>query len=235
NIENQNQNLIVELTQQIEELKKQQSQLNQSQANELSNSNEKERAVVESVEESHSDAVDWTNLDYSALSEFGFKKSHVTQIKNFNKTLDVDMQLTVESVQESIEHYAWALANRLDEMTDKYGKRFQNNTLGILIGVLKKGGNWVEANYKSAADEAFEASLAAKKERLEKIKAQKEEMLTVEFELWRESLSDKEVKSIEKEGDFEHKLPPSAHKKKGDSKLYVNALRNHFINNVYER
>ena len=42
-------------------------------------------------------------------------------------------------------------------------------------------------------------------------------------------------KAIEKEGDFEHKLPPSALKKKGDSKYYVNALRNHFINNVYRK
>ncbi|WP_203368921.1 hypothetical protein, partial [Cysteiniphilum marinum] len=90
-----------------------------------------------------SDNEDWADLDFSSLTEFGFTKRHVTQIKNFNKNLDVDNQLTVDSVQESIEHYAWALQNRLEEMIS-YAPA--NNRLRGLIGVLKKGGNWTEAN-----------------------------------------------------------------------------------------
>jgi hypothetical protein len=178
-----------------------------------------------------SDNEDWADLDISSLAEFGFTKRHVTQIKNFNKNLDVDNQLTVDSVQESIEHYAWALQNRLDEMVS-YAPA--NNRLRGLIGVLKKGGNWTEANYKSPEDLAFEASLIAKRERLEKIKAQKEEVFNLEFELWRESLTTTEIMDIEEKGKLQGKMPPSAFKNKGDNKMYVAALRTYFKQNIYK-
>jgi len=173
----------------------------------------------------------WLDLDFSSLVEFGFTKRHVSQIKNFNKNLDIDNQLTVDSVQESIEHYAWALQNRLEEMK---GYAPDNNRLRGLIGVLKKGGNWTEANYKSPEDLAFEASLKAKKERLEKIKEQKEEVFNLEFELWREALTDTEIADIEEKGELQGKMPPSAFRNKGDNKLYVGALRTYFKNNVYK-
>ncbi|WP_203250309.1 hypothetical protein, partial [Cysteiniphilum sp. 19X3-34] len=178
-----------------------------------------------------SDNYDWADLDFSSLTEFGFTKRHVTQIKNFNKSLDADNQLTVDSVQESIEHYAWALQNRLEEMAS-YAPT--NNRLRGLIGVLKKGGNWTEANYKSPEDLAFEASLKAKKERLEKIKAQKEEVFNLEFELWRETLTATELTDIEEKGELQGKMPPSAFKNKGDNKMYVAALRTYFKQNIYK-
>ncbi|WP_203384505.1 hypothetical protein [Cysteiniphilum marinum] len=178
-----------------------------------------------------SDNEDWADLDFSSLTEFGFTKRHVTQIKNFNKNLDADNQLTVDSVQESIEHYGWALRNRLEEMK---GYAPDNNRLRGLIGVLKKGGNWTEANYKSPEDLAFEASLIAKKERLEKIKAQKEEVFNLEFELWRESLTATEITDIEEKGELQGKMPPSAFKNKGDNKMYVAALRTYFKQNIYK-
>ncbi|WP_203384510.1 hypothetical protein, partial [Cysteiniphilum marinum] len=189
--------------------------------------------VTESTENNtlESDNEDWADLDFSSLTEFGFTKRHVTQIKNFNKSLDADNQLTVDSVQESIEHYAWALQNRLEEMAS-YAPA--NNRLRGLIGVLKKGGNWTEANYKSPEDLAFEASLIAKKERLEKIKAQKEEVFNLEFELWRESLTVTEITEIEEKGELQGKMPPSAFKNKGDNKMYVAALRTYFKQNIYK-
>uniref|UniRef100_UPI003F83C227 hypothetical protein n=1 Tax=unclassified Cysteiniphilum TaxID=2610889 RepID=UPI003F83C227 len=179
---------------------------------------------------SESDNDNWTDLDFSSLTEFGFNKRHVTQIKNFNKSLDVDNQLTVDSVQESIEHYAWALQNRLDEMAS-YAPA--NNRLRGLIGVLKKGGNWTEANYKSPEDLAFEASLKAKEERLLKLKEQKERVFNLEFELWCESLTATELTDIEEKGELQGKMPPSAFKNKGDNKHYVAALKTYFKNNVY--
>ncbi|WP_440994804.1 hypothetical protein, partial [Cysteiniphilum litorale] len=178
-----------------------------------------------------SDNENWADLDFSSLTEFGFTKRHVTQIKNFNKNLDADNQLTVDSVQESIEHYAWALQNRLDEMAS-YAPT--NNRLRGLIGVLKKGGNWTEANYKSPEDLAFEASLKAKEERLIKLKEQKERVFNIEFELWREALTATELTDIEEKGELKGKMPPSAFKNKGDNKLYVAALKTYFKNNVYK-
>ena len=177
------------------------------------------------------DNEDWTDLDFSSLTEFGFTKRHVTQIKNFNKSLDADNQLTVESVQESIEHYAWALQNRLDEMVS-YAPT--NNRLRGLIGVLKKGGNWTEANYKSPEDLAFEASLKAKEERLLKLKEQKERVSNIEFELWREALTATELTDIEEKGELQGKMPPSAFKNKGDNKFYVAALQTYFKQNIYK-
>jgi hypothetical protein len=176
------------------------------------------------------DLENWSDLDYSSLVEFGFTQRHVSQIKNFNKILDADNQLSVDCVQESIEHYAWALRNRLDEMKS-YAP--DNNRLRGLLGVLKKGGNWTEANYKSPEDLAFEVSLKAKKERLEKIKAQKEEVFNIEFDLWREGLTESERAEIEEKGELHGKMSPSAFKNKGDNKLYVAALKSYFKNNVY--
>ncbi|GGF93820.1 hypothetical protein [Cysteiniphilum litorale] len=189
--------------------------------------------VIEPTENNtlESDNDDWANLDFSSLTEFGFTKRHVTQIKNFNKNLDADNQLTVDSVQESIEHYAWALQNRLEEMAS-YAPA--NNRLRGLIGVLKKGGNWTEANYKSPEDLAFEASLKAKEERLLKLKEQKERVFNIEFELWRESLTATELTDIEENGELQGKMPPSAFKNKGDNKHYVAALKTYFKNNVYK-
>ena len=214
--------------QQIAELQKQFLQQTPQTQQEI-----KTVTVTDSTEtntlESNND--DWADLDFSSLTEFGFNKRHVTQIKNFNKNLDADNQLTVDSVQESIEHYGWALQNRLEEMAS-YAPA--NNRLRGLIGVLKKGGNWTEANYKSPEDLAFEASLIAKKERLEKIKAQKEEVLNLEFELWREALTATEITDIEEKGELRGKMPPSAFKNKGDNKYYVAALRTYFKQNIYK-
>ncbi|WP_440657005.1 hypothetical protein, partial [Cysteiniphilum sp. G11B1] len=213
--------------QQIAELQKQFLQ----QAPQIQ-SETKKVTVTEATETNtlESDNDNWTDLDFSSLTEFGFTKRHVTQIKNFNKNLDADNQLTVDSVQESIEHYAWALQNRLEEMAS-YAP--SNNRLRGLIGVLKKGGNWTEANYKSPEDLAFEASLKAKKERLEKIKAQKEEVFNLDFELWREALTATKLTDIEEKGELQGKMPPSAFKNKGDNKHYVAALKTYFKNNVY--
>ncbi|WP_440998267.1 hypothetical protein [Cysteiniphilum litorale] len=223
----QNNQLIELIKQQNDKIAELQQQILQ-QAPETKTVSVTETAEINTIE---SENEDWADLDFSSLSEFGFTKRHVTQIKNFNKNLDVNNQLTVDSVQESIEHYAWALQNRLDEMVS-YAPA--NNRLRGLIGVLKKGGNWTEANYKSPEDLAFEASLKAKKERLEKIKAQKEEVFNLEFELWRETLTATELTDIEEKGELQGKMPPSAFKNKGDNKHYVAALKSYFKNNVYK-
>ena len=148
------------MQQQISELQKQQSQLNQPQSVEVKKD---QGGSVEDITVTELNEDDWLDLDYSSLTEFGFKKSHVNQIKKFNAKLDADSQLTVDSVQDSIEHYAWALRNKLSEM-ENYAP--STNRLRGLLGVLKRGGEWVEPNYKSPEDLAYEASLKAKKEKI---------------------------------------------------------------------
>ena len=220
--------LIKKQSEQISELQKQQSQLNQPQSVEVKKD---QGGSVEDVTATELNEDDWLDLDYSSLTEFGFKKSHVNQIKKFNAKLDTDSQLTVDSVQDSIEHYAWALRNKLSEM-ENYAP--STNRLRGLLGVLKKGGEWVEPNYKSPEDLAYEASLKAKKERLEKIKAQKDELFMLEFEMWRDGLSDEQLAEVEEKGKLKAAMPPSAFKNKGDNTYYVNALKSYYKKNEYK-
>ena len=221
-------NLIAQMQQQISELQKQQSQLNQPQSVEVKKD---QSAKIEDVTVTELNENDWLDLDYSSLTEFGFKKSHVNQIKKFNAKLDANSQLTVDSVQDSIEHYAWALRNKLSEM-ENYAP--STNRLRGLLGVLKRGGEWVEPNYKSPEDLAYEASLKAKKERLEKIKAQKDELFMLEFEMWRDGLSDEQLAEVEEKGKLKAAMPPSAFKNKGDNTYYVNALKSYYKKNEYK-
>ena len=221
-------NLIAQMQQQISELQKQQSQLNQPQSVEVKKD---QGDSVEDVTVTELNEDDWLDLDYSSLTEFGFKKSHVNQIKKFNAKLDADSQLTADSVQDSIEHYAWALRNKLSEM-ENYAP--STNRLRGLLGVLKRGGEWVEPNYKSPEDLAYEASLKAKKERLEKIKAQKDELFMLEFEMWRDGLSDEQLAEVEEKGKLKAAMPPSAFKNKGDNTYYVNALKSYYKKNEYK-
>ena len=129
---------------------------------------------------------DWHHVDFSSLLPFGFKKSHLDQIQKFNT-------ITAEEVQDSINHYAWALHNRAEEMA-KYAP--EKNRFKGLFGVLRKGNAWVEDGYIDPVDEAINKSLEAKRKQLEKIKKQKEEAFNLDFEIWKESLEDSEWEKV---------------------------------------
>jgi DNA-binding MarR family transcriptional regulator len=129
---------------------------------------------------------DWEKIDFSELEEFGFKKSHLQQIKKIDG-------VTPETVQDSINHYAWALHNRADEII-RYAPK--NNRFKGLFGVLRKGSVWVEDGYIDPIDEAINKSLEAKKKQLEKIKKQKEDQLNLDFEIWKESLSEEDWQAV---------------------------------------
>jgi hypothetical protein len=129
-------------------------------------------------------------------------------------------------VQESIYHYAWALENNLDEMLKKYDARFEKNYLGLFIGTLNKGEEWVEAGYQSPEDIAQVEILKAKKARLEKIKQQKIEMFETEFELWYEELT--------KEGRVEVEASFHAPAKSMHPQMLKEGYKSYFKNNVYE-
>ena len=105
-------------------------------------------------------------INFDVLKKYGFKRSHITQLSKIDG-------LTEEMVQESIYHYAWALDNNFEEMKRKYDSRFEKNPLGLLIGTLKKGHEWIEAGYKSPEEIAEEQIFIAKRERLERIKKRK--------------------------------------------------------------
>ena len=157
----------------------------------------------------------WYDVDMTPLESHGFKKTHIGQIKGVEG-------ITPDDLQSAINHYAWALENDPERM-QKYAPK--SNPLRGLIGSLKKGFVWTEAKYIDPHEEAMDLALAAKKERLERIKAKKEEMIGVEFELWREELTDTDIATINKK----MKCPKSS------GRMYEAAIKAHFKEHVYKK
>ncbi|OIN82963.1 hypothetical protein KX00_2028 [Francisella sp. TX07-6608] len=163
-----------------------------------------------------SELLSW-DIDYSLLNKYGFKKSHLNQLSKVEG-------LTEEVIQESIYHYAWALENNFEEMKKKYDSRFEKNPLGLLIGTLKKGNEWIEAGYKSPEELAEEQIFQAKRQRLERIKKEKAEKFNIEFELWFEELTQDKKHEIFKKLNLD-KIPKHVHEE---------AYQKYFKDNVYE-
>ena len=157
---------------------------------------------------------EWDNLDLSPLESNGMKKSHIQQLKNIEG-------LTPDLVQESINHYSWALDNDPERM-----KRYapKQNQLKGLMGCLKKGNPWTEGEYIDPIEEAMQKSIEAKKKRIERLKAQKEEMFNLEYEEWEMSLSVEEKTALKK------KLNIVTMRGGG----YKAQMRTHFRDNIYK-
>ena len=181
------------------------------------------QANTENAADSQDDSEAWANIDFSALTDYGFKKSHIKQIINAKTSL------TPQEVQESIEHYAWALNHRAEEMQN-YAP--SHNRLRGIMGVLKKGSPWIEAQYRSPEDLAIEAQIKAKQAQLERKKAQKEALLTTEFNLWYANLTADDLAKIEEEGELAKQMPPTAFRTKGDNAHYVKALKRYFKQHI---
>ncbi|MCF6777578.1 hypothetical protein L3V83_13495 [Thiotrichales bacterium 19X7-9] len=182
--------------------------------------NEKSQAQINSSEEMNTNIAnlenDFSTVDFSELSEFGFKKSHLDQIKSFGT-------VTPEVAQESINHYAWALHNRKEEM-QKYAP--EKNRFKGLFGVLRKGNAWTEDGYIDPIDEAIQKSLDAKRKKLAQVKKQKEEMFLLDFELWKESLSEDDLNKIN------NQIKSKTQGRKSGA-MYEAALKDHFKNNFH--
>ena len=180
---------------------------------------------TENAADTQDDQEAWANIDFSALADYGFKKSHIKQIINAKTSL------TPQEVQESIEHYAWALENRREEMK---GYAPNSNPLRGLMGVLKKGNAWVEGSYKSPEELALELQIKNKRIQLERQQAKKDELFNIEFEMWYTALTPKDIAKIEEAGELAKQMPPTAFKTKGDNAHYVKALKRYFKQHIYK-
>lgn len=123
---------------------------------------------------------DWNNIDIESLESIGLNKKHLLQLKHKNEPI---------VVQESIFHFAYGL---------KFNPKIKNyeNPLSVLIGVLRKGEAWIEANYRSAqeiAQEKIIRTLQAQKERLEKLY---EEAFSLAFSDWYSNLTTEATEAI---------------------------------------
>jgi len=154
---------------------------------------------------------EWSNINFSSLKEIGFS---VTQLKQ----LYLQNTNVPEAVQESINHFAYGIKNNPN--VERYVK--DGKALNVLMGVLRKGMNWSEPKYESPKDKALRELMERKK--LEKERREKiiDELITLEFDDWRESLEEDEIKVI---------LPENVYKGTLDG-AKITGLRNYYRNEI---
>ena len=200
----------------------------QKQIAELQKRHHQDDSTSSAIEKTEVDNDDLYEIDISPLEPFGFTQKHLKQVIAFNSKLDDRSKINADDLEESIQHYAWALENRFEEMTEKYGKSFANNKLKILMGVLKKGQSWTEPQFRSAEEIALEEQVKANKEKLKKLQALQEEAFNSAYELWKLELTKEQYTKIK------DSLPSSYANLSDGSKMLVTALKNHFRENVYK-
>lgn len=126
---------------------------------------------------------EWNKIDYRFLSNIGFSETHIRQLHCKGTS-------SAEIVQQSIDHFSFALENNQKEM-EKY-----NKPLKVLMGVLLKGGSWVEDNYKSPKQILLEKSIQITSEQLEKEKILENKLFDIAFEKWSIALTNQEKLTI---------------------------------------
>ena len=126
------------------------------------------------------DPFDWGNIDISPLEQIGFTDKHLLQVKT---------KVNPELVQESINHFAYALHH--NPGVKKYEK-----PLAAFIAVLKRGEPWIEPDYRSAQEIALEKLVSQKKAERGRLQQLEEESYKLAFEEWKESLSREELEEI---------------------------------------
>jgi hypothetical protein len=154
---------------------------------------------------------EWKAIDYEPLAYVGFSETQLKQIYRANKN-------SLEVVQESIYHFAYALENRREEIERKY-----KGALNALMSVLVKGNAWFEAKYESPQDIALKQLLSKKKADKEKRESMEKELMEIAFSDWQAEL------------DEEQKLQylPEDIRKSKMSAAKTASLRNYFVENIW--
>ena len=136
----------------------------------------------------------WQKINFEPLAEIGFSETQLRQL--YEKNLDPEI------IQQSIYHFAWGLENN-PIILEKY-----KDPLNTLMGVLRKGGVWIETNYESPEVLALRQLLETKKREKEQREKLVREMAELEFPEWRESLTLEEIKNHLPEKIANYKNPP---------------------------
>ncbi|MCE3237376.1 MAG: hypothetical protein K0R24_357 [Gammaproteobacteria bacterium] len=140
---------------------------------------------------------DWKKINYEPLVEFGFSETQLQQLYETHATMP-------EIIQESIHHFAYGL--EYNEKTKAYKKK---DPLNVLMGVLRKGQSWNEANYISKKELALKKILEEKKKEKERYNLMIKELVDIEFPMWRKKLSPSEIRLIVPEETLRVNLAPA--------------------------
>lgn len=125
---------------------------------------------------------EWKKIDFSSLSEIGFSETQLRQLYQSNAT-------TPEIVQESINHFAYGL---------EYNPKLKTypDPLNVLMGVLRKSGNWVEKNYVSPKERALQQLLERRQQESQRLQELEKKLIEEESKIWLNNLSNEEKERI---------------------------------------
>lgn len=126
---------------------------------------------------------EWQDIDIEPLAKIGFSLQHILMLYQAEK-------VSPEIVQESINAYAWGIENNAEAY-----KKYKNH-LTVLLGVLKKGGSWIESAYESPQDIAFKNMIALRRQQKDKQDKMIDELVEVEFPQWRALLDKTQINTI---------------------------------------
>lgn len=167
-----------------------------------SNSNNLNKKTTTSLPE------EWKKINFEVLQGLGFSETQLKQLFETNLT-------TPEIIQESINHFAYGLEH--NEKTKSY-----KEPLNVLMGVLRKGQNWHEADYISPKELALKKIYDEKRKARERYDAMIKEMTEMDFPEWRKKLTDNQIKLIVSEPTLRMNLVPAINSE----------LKKHFVENI---
>ncbi len=159
---------------------------------------------------------EWDEIDISSLSTIGFSKTQLLQL--YTRELN-----TPEIIQESINHFSFALKN--NKKVTAY-----SDPLNVLMGVLRKGMNWHEKDYISPKEKALTELLAFKKMEADRINQLEKNIVDEEFKLWRVTLD-----SIQKESILSSKPKSNFVSKAIAEKVDEGYLLQYFKENIHKQ
>ena len=126
---------------------------------------------------------EWQDIDIQPLAKIGLSLQHMVMLYQTEK-------VSPEIVQESINAYSWGI-----EHNSEAYKKYKNH-LTVFLGVLKKGGSWVESAYESPQDIAFKNMIALRRQQKDKQDKMIDELVEVEFPQWRSLLDKTQINTI---------------------------------------
>ena len=136
---------------------------------------------------------EWEQIDISVLADIGLSKKHLVDLYEAKK-------LSASSVENSIQRFAWGMKNNPDAYKD------YRNPLSPLIGVLKKGGEWLEVKYKSEADELMAKMLEISKQKAKDREKTIDDFVEADFEGWQDGLTEEKLEEIAPSNYFQGKF-----------------------------
>lgn len=133
---------------------------------------------------------DWQYIDFHDLAEIGFNSSHLEQLFKFYQKNNFEM--SSQSLQESINHFAFDLTQNNRAATIKSG-----NPLNFFVGIMRNTRYYnPPSNFKSPEAIAQEKRLKQLRDMEAQQQKLEQELKHAEFDKWRHSLTPQNIETL---------------------------------------